>query len=155
IHGVAPAFNAYWYQECAPVLNAGFRPPLTEGFQRFIQASQIAQAIDNQLAEELKTGKANPYDTHPPLKERIAAVEQLPAGNFASGDPSAATLLEDLPAVEKKLVDTLVKPEFAAKLKPIDWDDVSSHVYLPQWTDLVRANGAALSGVTPESLPQL
>jgi hypothetical protein len=28
-------------------------------------------------------------------------------------------------------------------------------VYLPQWTSLVQANTAALSGVTPESLPQL
>ncbi len=155
IHGVAPAFNSYWFQECAPVLNAGYRPPFAEGFQRFVQAGQIAQAIDKQLDEELKTGKVDPYDTHPPLNERIAAVEQLPRGDCASDDPPATTLLKDLPAVEKQLVDTLVKPEFAEKLKPIDWDNVSSHVYLPQWNALAHANIAALNGVTPESLPQV
>jgi Zn-dependent protease with chaperone function len=37
VHTVAPAFNAYWVNECAPILNAGFHPPLTEGFQRFVQ----------------------------------------------------------------------------------------------------------------------
>lgn len=155
IHGVAPAFNSYWFQECAPVLNAGYRPPFTEGFQRFVQANSIAQLINRRLDEELKSGKVDPYDTHPPLKERIAAVEQLPHCSFASDDPPATTLLTDLPGVERLIVDALMKPGFAAKLKPIDWDEVSSHVYLPQWSALVQANHSALSGVTPESLPQL
>lgn len=155
IHGVAPAFNAYWFQECAPVLNAGFRPPLTEGFQRFVQAAPVAEAIHRQLDEELKTGQADPYDTHPPLKERIAAVEHLPAGNIGPDDPPATTLLADLAGVENVLVATLVKPEFAEKLQPIDWGEVSSRVYLPQWTALVQANASVLSGVTPESLPPL
>ena len=155
IHGVAPAFNAYWFQECAPVLNAGFRPPLTEGFQSFVQARQVAEAINRQLDEELKSGKVDPYDTHPPLKERIAAVEHLPANDPGPDDAPATTLLTDLAAVENLLVATLLKPEFAEKLKPIDWAEVSSHVYLPQWTGLVQANASALNGVTPESLPQL
>ena len=155
IHGVAPAFNAYWFQECAPVLNAGYRPPFTEGFQRFVQAAPVAEVINRQLDEELKTGKADPYDTHPPLKERVAAVERLPAGNAGPDDPPATTLLADLAGVENLLVATMVKPEFAGKLKPIDWAEVSSRVYLPQWTALVQANQAALSSLTPESLPQL
>jgi Zn-dependent protease with chaperone function len=155
IHGVAPAFNAYWFQECAPVLNAGYRPPFTEGFQRFVQAAPVAKVINEQLDEELKTGKSDPYDTHPPLKERVAAVERLPAGNAGPDDPPATTLLADLAGVENLLVATMVKPEFARKLKPIDWTEVSSRVYLPQWTALVQANQSALSGLTPESLPQL
>jgi heat shock protein HtpX len=155
IHGVAPAFNAFWMQECAPVLNAGYRPPLAEGFQSFVQAKPVAEAIHRKLDEELKTGKVDPYDTHPPLKERIAAVEHLPAGDSGTDDPPATTLLTDLAGVENVLLATLVKPEYAEKLKAIHWDDVGASVYLPQWTSLVQANTAALSGVTPESLPQL
>ncbi|MBL9138911.1 MAG: M48 family metallopeptidase [Verrucomicrobiales bacterium] len=154
IHGVAPAFNAYWLQECAPVLDAGYRPPFTEGFRHFVQAEPIAKAINEQLNEELKTGKADPYDTHPPLKERIAAVEHLPAGDVGPEDRPATTLLTDLGKVESRLMASLFKPDFAEKLEPIDWQEVSARVYLPNWTALTRANLATLSGVTPESLPQ-
>jgi Zn-dependent protease with chaperone function len=155
IHGVAPAFNAFWMQEWVPVLNAGYRPPLAEGFQNFVLAGPVAEAIHRNLDEELKTGKVDPYDTHPPLKERIAAVEHLPAGDSGADDPPATTLLNDLAGVENMLVATLVKPEFAEKLKPIHWDDVWTSVYLPQWTSLAQTNSAVLSGVTSESLPQL
>ena len=105
VHGVAPAFNAYWFNECAPVLNAGFRPPLTEGFRQFVQSGKVAEAIGKHLDEELKEGKSNPYDTHPPLRERIAAVEKLPPGDVGRDDPAAITLLGDVPALENQLRD--------------------------------------------------
>jgi Zn-dependent protease with chaperone function len=154
IHGVASAFHTYWFQECAPVLNAGYRPPVTEGFQRFVQAAPVAEAITKQLDEELKTGKVDPYDTHPPLKERIAAVEHLPAGNPGPDDPPATVLLNDVVGLESQLLAAMVNPEAAGKLKPVNWDEVVSTVYLPQWTALIQANTAVLSGMTPESLPQ-
>lgn len=65
IHGAGLSFSAYWHSECAPVLNAGFQPPLAEGFHRFVQARPIADAINKNVEEELKAGKADPYDTHP------------------------------------------------------------------------------------------
>lgn len=154
VHGVAPAFNAYWANECAPVLGAGFHPPLTEGFQQFVQAGPVADTINRQLDEELKTGKVDPYDTHPPLKERIAAVEHLPAGDPGPDDPPATTLLGDLTGLENQLLATLLNPDHAGKLTPIVWDEVSSRVYLPQWTALVKANASMLSGLTPSSLPK-
>ena len=86
VHGMALAFDAYWRNECAPVLNAGFRPPLVEGFEKFIQADHIAEAIDKHVDEELKTSKANPYNTHPPLKDRIAALAKLPVGEIPAND---------------------------------------------------------------------
>lgn len=153
IHGVAPAFNAYWYNECAPVLSAGYRPPLTDGFQRFVETRQIAEAITKQVDEEMKEGKVDPYDTHPPLKERIAAVEHLPAGDPGPEDPPATTLLTDMAALEEQLLASLVSPDEAGKLKPIGWGEVSSQVYLPQWKKLVEANHAALAGLLPEALP--
>lgn len=153
VHRVAPAFNAYWANECAPVLSAGYRPPFAEGFQRFVQAGQVAAAIDRQLDEELKTGKVDPYDTHPPLRERIAAIEHLPAGDPGPDDPPATTLLNDIAALEQQLLAAVVNPEAAGKLKAIDWAEVSARVYLPQWTALVQANRTALSGLTPEALP--
>lgn len=154
VHAVAPAFNAYWFNECAPVLNAGFRPPLTEGFQRFVNAAPVADAIHRQLDRELEEGTADPYDTHPPLKERIAAVESLPAGDAGPNDPPSSTLLGDLTSLENQLLAALINPDHAGKLKPINWDEVSARVYLPQWSALVKVNESALAGLTPTSLPQ-
>jgi heat shock protein HtpX len=146
-------FGAFWRNECAPVLHAGFHPPLAEGFHRFIQARPVAEAIHKNIEEELKSGKADPYDTHPPLKERIAAVEALGVGETRSDEAPALSLLADVPALEKQLLQTIAGPEQAGKLNPIEWPNVCTQVYLPQWKKLVEVNVAALSNVQPESLP--
>lgn len=153
IHGTASAFPSYWRDECLPVLQAGFHPPLADGFNRFVNASPVADAIKAGLDKELKTGKADPYDTHPALKDRIAAVEHLPAGNVREPDAPALSLLGDVPALEKSLLCVLAGLETAGKLKPIDWADACEMVYLPQWIKLAKANAAALIGIPPESLP--
>lgn len=155
VHGAGIAFQAYWANECAPVLNAGFHPPLVEGFQRFVGSRPIAEVVAKQLDEEMKEGKVDPYDTHPPLKERIAAVAGLPAGEVAAEDPPATSLLAEVPALENELLAVMAGAEQAGKLKQIAWDDVCAQVYLPQWAKLLKANTAALSGITPESLPTL
>lgn len=155
IHAVAPAFNAYWYNECAPVLAAGYRPPLAEGFLKFVEASTIANTLQEQLDAELKEGKTDPYDTHPPLKERLAAVEHLPPGEVMLNDPPASQLLNNLVTLESQLLLAVADPDKVAKLKSITWDQVARQVYVPQWTDLVKTNAKALGGLTPEALPQL
>ncbi len=155
IHSVAPAFQFYWSSECAPVLNSGFRPPIVDGFAQFVHSGPVAELIQKQLDEELQAGKSDPYDTHPPLKERIAAVEQLPAGKPGGADPEATTLLTNIPALETQLLATLASPEASAKLTPITWEETCGQVYLPQWKKLYNANRAALEGVSAESLPGL
>jgi heat shock protein HtpX len=154
IHGVAPAFDAYWRNDCAPVLHAGFVPPLAEGFEKFIQASHIAEAMDKHVDEELKSGKVDPYDTHPPLKERIAAVAHLPVGENPPNDPTALSLLENILELETELLVTVAGAD-AAKLKRIHWSEVGAQVYLAQWKQFAKANAEGLNGIMPDSLPTL
>jgi Zn-dependent protease with chaperone function len=155
VHRVAPAFEAYWSNEVAPVLNAGFRPPLMEGFQQFMQVDKVAEAMANLLEEETRRGKTDPYDTHPSLPERIAALEKLPPGQGVEPDPPAVSLLDDVPALEQALLTVLGGAEKADALKRLDWEEVGASVYLPIWTQLVKANRSALGAVTPGSLPKL
>jgi len=154
VHGVAPAFQAFWVNEYAPVLESGFHPPLAEGFEQFVRTERITDAIAKQLDEEMKAETADPYDTHPPLNERIAAVANLPVGEVTADDPPALSLLGNVTLLEDQLMVTLAGAEQAGKLRPIHWSEVCSQVYLPQWTALAKANGSGLSGITPESLPQ-
>jgi hypothetical protein len=155
VHRVAPAFEAYWSNEVMPVLNAGFRPPLMEGFQQFMQVDTVAEAMAKFLEEETRAGKTDPYDTHPSLQERITALEQLPPGEPYDPDPPAVSLLDDVPAWEQALLTVLGGAERADALKRLDWEEVGAGVYLPMWTELVKANRNALRGVMPGSVPSL
>lgn len=152
VHAAGPAFGAFWSNEMIPVLNAGYRPGLVEGFDHFVRVEQIAGIMSQQIEEEMKSGKSDPYDTHPPLKARIAAVAELPAGQVDAEDPSAISLLEDIQGLEKELLVALAGAEVVAKLKPVDWSNVGSAVYVPMWSALVKPNQAKLAGITPELL---
>ena len=154
IHKIAPAFAHYLRTECAPVLKAGFLPPLVDGFDQFVRAARIAQAMDKGLEEQLAGGGTDPYDTHPPLQDRIAALATLPQDPDPMEDPPAISLLEDVPTLDRDLMAQLAGRDKAA-LVPISWSEVGSRVYVPQWQRLVQSNSAALKGVTPGSLSRL
>jgi hypothetical protein len=153
VHKVGPAYAFYWHQECAPVLGAGFLPPLADGFDQFVRSRPIAERVDQNLKEELASGVADPYDTHPSLKDRVAALAKLPQGESQQPwDVPAASLLEDVPALERALMAQMAGAE-GARLTQIPWNDVGARVYIPQWTRLVAAHAAGLKGLTAGSLP--
>jgi Zn-dependent protease with chaperone function len=155
IHKVAPAFDYYWNRECTPVLSAGFLPPLADGFGQFVRAGRVAERMDKHLEEQLAHGEADPYDTHPPLRDRIAAVARLPQGSDLPEDLPALSLLEDVPTLERELMAQVAGADKVASLTSIAWSEVGSRVYVPQWTRLVHLNAAGLKAVTPESLSQV
>ena len=152
VHRVGSAFDYYWHSECGPVLSAGFLPPLADGFDQFVRAKHISERMDQHLKVQLSDGNADPYDTHPPLRDRLAAIAHLPHGPTQEQELPAASLLEDVSALEKELLAKLAGADKAAGLKQIVWDEVGACVYIPQWARLVQMNATRLKGVTPESL---
>jgi heat shock protein HtpX len=70
IHAYAPAFDAYWRTEVAPVLEMGFRPPLAAGFVEFASTPRVVEAAERELEGDMAKGKTSPYDSHPSLPER-------------------------------------------------------------------------------------
>jgi Zn-dependent protease with chaperone function len=155
VHKFGPAFDFYWRNECGPVFTAGFLPPLADGFGQFVRSTPIAESMNKHLEEQLASGRADPYDTHPPLKDRIEALAGLPEGAALPDDPPAVSLLEDVPALERELLAHFVGADKVANMKPIVWGDVGSRVYIPQWTQLAQLNAPRLAGVTPESLSRV
>jgi heat shock protein HtpX len=155
IHKVAPAFDYFWRSEYAPAVQSGFFPPLSEGFGNYVSAKNISEKMDQHLKDQLSRGEANPYDTHPSLKDRLAAVAGLPEGAALSEDLPAVTLLEDVPALERALMIKIAGAETAAKLKPIVWSEIGAQVYVPRWTKLAQLNSVALKSVTAGSLGTL
>jgi Zn-dependent protease with chaperone function len=151
LHGSDPAFSAYWSQEVAPMLQLGARPPIAAGFRRFIEVPRVRSAMAESVEHEMAEGQAGPYDTHPCLRDRVAAVASLPPGDEASNDPPAFSLLERTDELEARLLEFLGGKK-APALAPVDWADAGDRVWLPFWRAQAGHHAGALAGLTPSGL---
>jgi heat shock protein HtpX len=128
VHGGAAAFEAYLQHEFGPVIQAGFRPPLAEGFRAFVDGKRVKSSLEKLVEKELAGSDHDPFDTHPPLVQRIAALEAMPASAAPIDDTPAITLLDDPDAAEASLVKN---PD--RRLEPLAWAKVATRVLLPSW----------------------
>lgn len=154
VHGIGEAFDVYLQQEYLPALENGFRPPLLEGFDRFVHATRVTRAIEDFVAERVRSQETDPFDSHPSLGERLAALEGLPAGVPEDDTGRALSLLGDAAAAEATMLAHIVQPAFRNTLRAVSWDDIGETVYLPQWREAARRYAAGLAGVTPAALPE-
>ena len=151
VHGAAVAYQPYFEGELVPVLGKGHRPPYADGFARFMGSEGIAPIVARSIEEEIETGVEDKYDTHPCLRDRLAALEGVPDREREVDDRRAVELLGDLSAVELALLDhLLIIP--ASDLEPVDWEEVGARVTLPDLREtLAEADG--LLGTPIAELP--
>lgn len=147
------AWNVYWRQEVVPLLEAGFQPPVAEGFALFLAepdlAGRISEAADRMLADK----RADPYDSHPPDAERIAALSALPSGPGGEAGPPAVTLLEGAALIEPALLAGLLKP--GAQLRQVSWEQAGAVALLPGLRERARRQAGLIGGYTIGWLPEL
>ncbi len=152
IHGASRAWQPYWVTAVSPVLNSGCIPPIGEGFPRFLAAPTVAYQVEAIVQKELSEGKSTPYDTHPPLRERITAAEQLLVPEKPEDTRPASSLLGSPKSVEMNFLSNANPDLSAGKLRSIGWDAVPSEVTLPAWRTAVAECGPAFQGITVETL---
>ncbi|HKQ97070.1 MAG TPA: M48 family metallopeptidase [Candidatus Polarisedimenticolia bacterium] len=162
ISGMSVAWNAYWATEVSPVLASGFLPPIADGLRRYSQVTSISEKIEQMIEADLREGKSDPFDTHPPLRERIEAAEAVvavapPEGRSRSdaspeAGGAAVSLLAAVPALERELLMFIADAAAVAGLKPVSWEDVGSTVIANAWDHAVNENRAAFSGLTVGAL---
>jgi len=147
-------YEGFWVNEIAPVIGAGYAPPLLEGFRRFRKAPAVAKALGEDRGNQSAPRKPDPYDSHPPLEERLATIEGLdPAAGETDGRP-ALDLLPDLPLLERRVLERMA-PRGAPGLEAMNWDDFETKVLLPSWRR-TRADAASLlRGMTVSDLPRV
>ncbi len=153
IHGAVPAWPSYWKSELAPVLSEGAVPGIGDGFARFIANPGIDQQIRKNLDKEIQEAKTNPYNSHPPLRDRIAAVQKLTAGNVLEDSTSAHSLLDHASELEVELLEKMNPDMKPGSLKCISWDEVATRVRIPSWKKFTEEYASSLEGVTAASLP--
>jgi len=160
IHACGPAFPSFWTSEVVPVLQAGLRPPIAEGFRRFLSAPTVAPAVSAELEQQLASCTSHPYDTHPPLSERLAALPPADAAVPAATPQLAISLLDKADTVEQELLRHFLPREVHEKLTPVNWDDLAHgdfgrQVWLPGWQQVLLESEDRLKGLRAEDLPAL
>jgi Zn-dependent protease with chaperone function len=153
VHKYGLAFDLFFRQEYVPLLEGGYRPPMLAGFDLFLKSPRINEAVNNYYVEQATQEQSDPYDTHPSLKERIAALQGLPPGRSLN-DYEAFTLL---PAAIENYENLLLKGMIAQeeafkKLKPIHWEEAVQYAFLPHWQKTVEIYGSILKNLTPSML---
>jgi heat shock protein HtpX len=151
IHAAGLVLDAYMNGEIGGLLAAGYRPPIAEGFERFLGAEPIAAVLEK-ADEVIREGTSDPYDSHPSLKERLDALRTATDSPLRDPDPAATELLRNEPALEAQLLSAIGLDVWT--LRPISWDEAST-VYLDVWRKRCRDKRAALDGITAEMLPQV
>ncbi|HKU39482.1 MAG TPA: M48 family metallopeptidase, partial [Polyangiales bacterium] len=155
-HAAALAYNVYWQEDMLPALGSGWRPPLAAGFAQFLGAKRAQRLMDESVAHELDSGKADPYDTHPSLRERVQALESMRdrVAHDSDDERAAVSLLADLAAIEKLLVEHMAADKSeAARLKPIAWTDVPASIHVPNWRAMVGRLAPQFAGHSLLQLP--
>jgi Zn-dependent protease with chaperone function len=159
-HGVGAAYRPYLDTELFPILNAGFRPPVADGFRRFLADREVSRKVEEIVRDEMRSPERDPYLTHPPLADRLAAVESLDAGApsiHAGPDDarSAVSLLGDLDAVELELLVWMTGAEKIRTLPTLGWSQVGEKVSLPAWSGQAKEHAAAIAGLKVADFPTI
>jgi hypothetical protein len=130
-----------------PVLSAGYSPPLSTGFRRFLQVPSVQRAVSENLTKELCEGKANSFDSHPALAERMTALETIPSGG-PEDHRLATELLDDYDLIDSRLF--LAAP--GVSLKSVEWEELLNLLFIPQWHAQAESQQEALQNVTAGNL---
>ncbi len=153
LHRAAAVWPTYWKQEVRPALSMGSLVALGDGLTRFMAVPHISEAIGRSLETRLREEKTKPYDTHPPLRDRIAAAQKLPEGPALQDSQPATCLLENLRNAEILFAENYVDDIRPGSLTYVPWDEVASRVTIPGWQQFVSEYSEPLRGVTAQSLP--
>ncbi|HEX8119738.1 MAG TPA: M48 family metallopeptidase [Solirubrobacteraceae bacterium] len=148
----APAFDHYWGTEVIPALTKGVRPPLGEGFRRYLSVEAIDRAVEHELNTALEEDQHDPYDSHPTLRQRLEAVGAKADEHVEEPGERAVTLVRDHATLENDLLHALYTVE--GGLEPGSWEEVDRR-RLEGYEQLAGELGSLLDGKSVRDLPDL
>jgi Zn-dependent protease with chaperone function len=153
IDGAAFAWPSFWQSEAVPPLEAGFRPPLAEGFARFLAAPSVSGKVESLVAEHQKNAKPNAFDTHPTFKQRSSRASSLPYETPDLNDAPALSLFDSVPDMELSALQPLIREAKIAPPKPVAWELIGPVMYIPLWRGFTEAYREILLPYTIGDIP--
>jgi heat shock protein HtpX len=150
---IAPAFSTYMNQEVMPVLGAGYLPPVSEGFEKYMNDPDTHQMFQEYAKEVALGAEAGEFDTHPPTAERISALGRIKQPTREGAQASNALLLKDPDRHARALLEHNFGKDTVVKLKAIGWDDVGAKVYAQLWESTTKQHAKWLGTLTADQIP--
>jgi Zn-dependent protease with chaperone function len=94
LRGIDAAFDFYMDRYVAPGLQLGLLPPPAEVFGGFqgLLSDPARQAELDEIRKNPPPSDADPYDSHPPIADRVAALASLPPGAALPDAPGARAI---------------------------------------------------------------
>jgi hypothetical protein len=152
IHGAGSAWLSYLASEVSPLVIGGHIPPIAAGFAQFLAAPTVAPQIAQHLEKELVGAESDPYDSHRPLRQRLAAVSGNGALPTADEDQSAVCLLPELEQLELRWLK-FVNPERKTGFRTVAWSESATVAIIPSWRSAVAENPSLFEGLRIEAVP--
>jgi Zn-dependent protease with chaperone function len=150
---LSQAWSNFLEWELGPALHDGIRPPIDRGFSAFLQSRQPETAEPGQDDQGIVDEEAHPFDSHPPIKDRIAALVDASNQTQPSDTRLAASYF-----VESKLeaaVAADIDSRMMTELTPTQWDDVVQQHLLGAWQRWFANSEWILAEQTLADLPQM
>jgi heat shock protein HtpX len=148
-------YSAYWQQELAPALSEGLKPPVLAGYQMFVATPKVREQLSAAVVEAEKNEVTDPYDTHPSLRDRLAALAELPrTAAPADAGPSLAWL-GNVEREERRLFAFLSAQPGFPRLTESSWEAVAEQVWVQGWRQNQQQLGHHLGEAIVAELPSL
>lgn len=147
----AASFDIFLGQELEPLFGAGVQPDnVFEGFRRYRTSSGWIQA--RPMVEKALLAEAHdPWDSHPPLAERIASAKRIPHTRV-EGDPSPAYALLSRP----ERVEAEFSRAFRKEGLPVVTWDRTGEAWAKLWrATAVRAQARCGAALTVAAIPEV
>jgi hypothetical protein len=118
---------------------AGFRPKnLYDGLRRF-ESSVGSVELREQVQQLMASHRPTPFDSHPPLAERLARAAELPAPAHVAADPRLSReLLDGADKVEERVSRELFEAEGHLQLVPVEWGESAAKAVRPALDERAR-----------------
>ena len=147
------AWRSFWTTEAAPFLQSGFRPPLANGFERFLSAPAIAKQVETITRSNLDKEKPGPLDSHPTFSQRSARALSYPYPSPAEDRTPALSLLAGSEVLEMHALQKLLPNLKIENLPLVTWDQAGPQVYVPDWRRLTAEYRDLLVPYTVADMP--
>ena len=154
VTALTPAYSTYLNEEVVPVLQAGFLPPVAEGFDQFLRSAQVADSTTRFADAVESDGRTNEFDTHPALRDRLAALDARGDSRppVTPGEPASA-LIADVGAYARALLEFAFGQDAVRRLKAIDWSLVGESVFASRWRALAKSQSKWLGRHRADTIP--
>lgn len=144
LHG--SGFDLFIENELKPLMAMGVAPDnLFAGFRRFL-VSAAWSSLRPVVQEAMEKQTADPYDSHPPQRERLAHIDTLP-------DPSAPLPSDATPAYQLLRDPEKIEAHFSKDfhhpgVEVVSWDNIA-----PTWAKMWRALAERAQVRVPDLCP--